>query len=109
MSNTQDSETTQLDTPHWAIERETQDAMPGAVMHRGGKLTWGNTSVWLERLDVNGKPSEVDVMITTRTNDYPAEEIAIPLASAGELWPLLGKLLERVTAVDIAREWQKVN
>jgi hypothetical protein len=109
MSNIQDTETTQLDTPTWAVERETQDGFPGAVMHRGDKLTWGRSSVWLERLDVNDQAGEVDVMITTRTADYPDEEFSMPLTSAGEVWPLLGKLLESITTVDLAREWQKRN
>jgi hypothetical protein len=109
MSNIQDTETTLTDTPHWAIEQETQAIMPGAVMHRGTKLTWGNTSVWLERLDVNDKEGSVDVMITTRTDDYPDEEFTMPLESAGEVYAQLGKLLATLTPVDLAREWQKRN
>jgi hypothetical protein len=109
MSNIQDSDTTSIDTPKWAVEHETRDDFPGGVMHRGDKLVWGSSSVWLERFDVNDKPGEVDVMITTRTADYPDEEFSMPLTSAGEVWPLLGKLLESITAVDLAREWSKRN
>ncbi|MDF2563314.1 MAG: hypothetical protein K0R99_4760 [Microbacterium sp.] len=108
MTSSKDTQTATPDTPHWAIEQETQDIMPGAVMHRGEKLTWGNTSVWLERLDVNGKPSEVDVMITTRTNDYPDEEIAIPLTSAGEVMVQLTKLFNGLTVMDVGREYSKL-
>lgn len=103
------SEFNPTERPHWATDTETPSGgWSNSVIHRSAVETWGSSSVWLERFDVDGSAGIVEVCIETPTVDVPrGERFVLPLASASEVLVVLDRLLGKLTGADALNEWRR--